>query len=120
MIKSGKKTVKAKKLRKDIDHILKEQVHERDGQICLRCKKPRGAVVIQAAHVYGKGTYTRLRYEPDNILCYACHIHWAHKQPLEFTDWFRANWPDRNDKLHSLKTSAERVNLKELLAELRS
>ena len=121
-IKRGKpprKKTSARKLKQRLDLLVKEFAHERDGQICLRCKKSREQVVLQAAHVDGKGKYVRLRFEPDNILslCYACHLHWAHKQPREFTDWFRENWPNRNDKLDSLKHTAGKVNLKELLAE---
>lgn len=120
--KPPRKKTSARRLKQQIDLIVKELVHERDGQMCLRCKKTRENCVLQAAHVDGKGKYVRLRFEPDNILslCYACHMHWAHKQPREFTDWFRENWPERNERLDSLKRNAEKVNLKELLAELKS
>lgn len=117
--KAPRKKTSARKLKQKLDLLVKQFVHERDGDICLRCKKSRQLIVLQAAHVHGKGKYPRLRFEPDNILslCWQCHMEWAHKQPLEFTDWFRENWPNRNEKLHSMKQSAAKVDLKELLAE---
>lgn len=41
------------------------------------------------SHIYPKGTYRRIEFEPENILplCYACHIHWWHKNPLEAREW---------------------------------
>lgn len=116
--KPPKKKTPARKMKQKLDLAVKVLIHERDGNACLRCK--RSDVVLQAAHVHSKGTYQRLRFEPDNLLtlCYACHIHWAHKEPLEFADWFRANWPERADKLHSLKQNAPKLDLKELYEEL--
>jgi hypothetical protein len=37
----------------------------------------------------------------ENILtlCYACHIHWWHKNPLEAYKWFNANYPALKRKL---------------------
>src|SRR5690349_15956172 len=117
--KGPRKKTSARRLKQQLDLIIREQMLERDGHACLRCKKSN--VVLQAAHVHSKGKYQRLRFELDNLLtlCIGCHLYWAHKEPLEFADWFRANWPDRADKLHSLKNSAPKVDLKEMLGALR-
>ena len=116
--KPPKKKTSARRIKQQLDLLIKAQMLERDGPACLRCKKSN--VVLQAAHVHSKGKYPRLRFELDNLLtlCYGCHLHWAHKEPLEFTDWFRANWPDRADRLHSLKNTAPKIDLKELRAQL--
>lgn len=40
--------------------------------------------------------------ELDNIirLCFRCHFHWWHKNPLEAGDWFDEKWPGRKERLY--------------------
>lgn len=66
-----------KKLDKEWSRIIR--LRER----CARCSKPE----VQAAHIFSRRNYST-RWNLDNgiPLCYACHIFWAHKEPVLFTD----------------------------------
>jgi ribosomal protein L37AE/L43A len=104
----------------ELDLFVREKVFERDGWKCVKCGKSKvsGISVLQVAHVYPKGKYQRLRFEIDNLLslCYACHMIWLHRNPMEFSSWFRANYPERARKLEFLKDAAAKVNVKEALS----
>jgi len=58
----------------------------RDGNKCLRCPSKKR---LAASHIYPKGMYRRLEYDPDNVktLCYPCHIHFWHKNPIDAQIW---------------------------------
>lgn len=102
-IKRQSKKQKAKKA-KDLE--LKYQIHERDGWQCVVPTKYRNhGGALQAAHVYSKGRWPNLRHVAENLLsmCWSHHFHWAHKEPLEFTDWWRATYPERETFLQDLK-----------------
>jgi hypothetical protein len=45
--------------------------------------------VLQVAHIMPKGSHPRLRYQRANVLllCFYCHLHRAHKDPIAFTSW---------------------------------
>ena len=47
------------------------------------------------------------RYDPDGALClcYKCHIHRWHHEPMEAAHFMETNWPGRYDKL-KLKSNA--------------
>lgn len=49
---------------------------------CLRCRKERPLFV---SHIEPKGQFPALRWDERNAFafCYACHIHWWHKNPRE-------------------------------------
>ena len=55
---------------------------------CQRCGREDGT--LQCSHVYPKGTYRSMRWEPDNakLLCYRCHL-WWHLNPVLAADWLR-------------------------------
>ncbi len=101
----------------ELDLYVREKVFERDGWKCVKCGKV-DKLSLQCAHVYPKGKYPRLRFEMDNLLalCYACHMHWAHKDPIAFASWFAANYPEKLRKLMFLKEAAAKQNVKELLS----
>lgn len=87
--------------KKELNGIIHEILLRRDKK-CLRCTKPD----FQASHIFPKGTYRRMEFEPDNIiaLCYACHIHWWHKNPFEAKDWLEfAIDPERLKKLNLMR-----------------
>lgn len=117
--KPPKKKTSARKLKQQCDMIVRTKVFERDGDACCRCGTDDN---LQAAHVYPKGSYPRLRFLEVNILCLCLrdHLYWAHKSPIEFSEWFLKAYPERAAQLRLLKDTAPKVNLKELLAELRS
>lgn len=67
--------------------LMYECVTSKWGTMCIKCKRNKG----QMSHIYPKGKYRRLEFEPDNVLplCYHCHIHWWHKNPIEAQEWLK-------------------------------
>jgi 5-methylcytosine-specific restriction endonuclease McrA len=55
--------------------------------ICQRCGKREN---LQTAHIFGR-TYLNTRWDLDNLLCLCpdCHINFAHKCPILFTEFVR-------------------------------
>ena len=66
-----------------LDKLCRKIVIKRD-KVCLRCGKwvesGRG-FGMQAAHIYGKGSHPRMRFDTRNIilLCQPCHYWWHAK-----------------------------------------
>ncbi len=60
---------------------------------------------MQASHVLPEGAYPNLKFDPDNIIpqCYAHHIHWWHKSPMEAGLWFQKEYPKQWKYLLSMK-----------------
>jgi len=77
---------KTKHQDKVLKSILRQILILRDGEFCLKCGKTER---LSASHIYPKGRYRSMEYEPDNLklLCYYCHIHWWHKNPIEAKEW---------------------------------
>lgn len=106
-----------RKLNQRADLLVKQLVHERDGNKCVKCGKSER---IQAAHILSKGRYQRLRFEPLNILtlCVGCHLFGAHKDPVDFARWLESKYPGRYDQLQVLAAVARKVDVKELIIAL--
>jgi hypothetical protein len=57
----------------------------------------------------------------ENILtlCYACHIHWWHKNPLEAAKWFKGKYPALQRKMLKMSqqylSENDRVKIKTYL-----
>lgn len=105
----------ARKIKQELDLLLKAHVHERDGYACLKCG--RYGKGLQAAHIFPKGKYQRLRFDPLNLLtlCVGCHLFWAHKDPIGFYEWIREKWPMRIEQLKVCAAVARKLDLQELL-----
>ena len=71
-----------------LNKLLHELVGLRDNPWCLRCKKTER---LNLSHIYPKGRYRRLEFDPDNLkfLCYGCHLGWWHKNPIEAHEWLK-------------------------------
>ena len=82
---------------KTLDKLVREAIFARD-RVCVRCGR---IDQLAPSHIYPKGRYTRLRWDTDNILtlCFACHICWWHKNPIEAGNWFREKYPELSKKL---------------------
>ena len=82
------------KLTKHEKSVMEKLLHEacvlRDEGKCRKCGKSN---TLCASHIYPKGKYKRMRYLLDNVisLCYYCHIHWWHKNPIEAKEWADEN-----------------------------
>jgi hypothetical protein len=53
-------------------------------------------------------------------LCLGCHLFWWHKDPVSAGEWFVKTYPERWEQLQILKDTAPKVNIKELIEELRA
>lgn len=86
-----KQKVSKSRLIKKLDMLFSKKIRERDGA-CLRCGKSGN---LQCAHLISR-TYKHLRWNERNCitLCYACHIHWSHRNPLEFSEWLQKVLPE--------------------------
>lgn len=104
-------------VRKKLDDILRVQIRERDGNRCQKCGRTNG---LGISHVFPKGRYAALRWEPANLmlLCWFCHGHWWHLHPVESGEWFRKNWPERYEQLWALANQGQKVNPKQLYEQL--
>ncbi len=72
-------------IKKKLKKICSQIVIARDKR-CLRCGKTER---LAGAHIKSVGSYPNMRFDLDNMicLCYACHIHWWHKEPLDAVKW---------------------------------
>jgi len=79
------KKVSRKTLRNKLDMLCSFLIR-RKGK-CQRCGKKDN---LQTAHIFGR-TYLNTRWDLDNLLCLCadCHINFAHKCPILFTEFVR-------------------------------
>lgn len=85
------KKIKVKSSKKKADDIFSLIVRARDGK-CLRCGTTKN---LQCAHVINRDHLAH-RWDKKSCLtlCYGCHIHWWHKEPLEAHEWLKEKYPD--------------------------
>lgn len=83
--KKHKKKPTMAQMRKRLDRLWFESIYERD-KSCQRCKR---GDTLAAHHIFGKKAYPAGRWNTDNgvLLCYGCHIFFAHGRPEEFRRW---------------------------------
>lgn len=77
-----------KKQKLEIKGLIRQVIVLRDGEYCLRCGSTQK---LQMSHIFSVGAHKKLEYDWDNIkfLCYRCHFHWWHKNPMEASEWIR-------------------------------
>ncbi|MGE5626469.1 MAG: hypothetical protein ACM3UK_00075 [Actinomycetes bacterium] len=70
-------------LKKKADILFSQ--HIRSLGYCEKCGKTSN---LQCAHIISRSVI-HLRYEPKNALCLCagCHLYWAHKEPLAFSEF---------------------------------
>lgn len=115
--KRRREIMKGAKMR-SVDNLFSKIVRSQT-PYCERCKKTTS---LQCSHVIPR-TYITTRWDIDNAitLCYACHIHWWHKNPHEAVKWFDERWPGRYEQLkaranqkHTRSREEEYLRLKEI------
>ena len=76
------------KLKKKLDTIFSLKVRERDGFKCRKCGRVNKH--NHCAHIFSRNSLS-VRYEMKNAICldYYCHLQWAHREPVEFTEWVK-------------------------------
>lgn len=84
---------------KECMKLAKQVVKIRDLDTCQKCWKKWPW--LHCSHVIADWKDTRLSVDTWNmkLLCYACHIHRFHKNPLIATEWFKNEFPDRYEYL---------------------
>lgn len=122
MIRRGKRS-RRKSARQELvneaDAWVRAIILQRQGVNCLKCEKPKP---LQAAHILPKGHYPSMRFVLANVigLCVGCHLFWAHKDPLGFTEWLDKKFPSRVDDLRAQSLIRYKPDLKEVIASLKA
>ena len=78
---------KYNQLVKQADKLFSEIVRKKT-PFCQKCGTTSH---LQTAHIVSRRNHA-LRWDFRNVvvLCYKCHLHWAHVQPLEFAEFIKA------------------------------
>ena len=89
-VKELMRAINKTKLKKKLDVIFSKVIRARDKR-CLKCGKRES---LQCAHLASR-THLAGRYDELNAitLCVGCHLYWAHKSPIEFSEWLKATHP---------------------------
>lgn len=88
----------------------KRQVRQDHDFKCEYCGQGEPLKQTHGSHIYGEGTYKSMSADKDNILCLCATHHvggyWKnnkepswHESPMEMTEWFRTNYPERHEEL---------------------
>ena len=72
-------------LKKKLDKLFSLKV--RSVGKCERCGSTSN---LQCAHVYSRKNLS-IRWDLENAVCLCLkdHLYWAHKEPIEFTEWVK-------------------------------
>lgn len=122
-----KKTTR-RRLRQNLDKLVKDYVKRRDNYTCQKCGKKLASRDCHGSHVIPVSAGLRWAYDPENIkiLCFHCHINWWHKNPTESGVWFKQKFPERWVYIERVKPeynkheSIKDFQLEELYQELKS
>ena len=96
------------KERKELNALLRKLVIKRDKEECLRCGNTDK---LHMSHIYPKGTYRRMEYDPDNLklLCFRCHFYFWHRNPIEAKEWLdTVLTPERSQRLKNIAISRDK------------
>ena len=110
-----------KQLKKSLDILWSELVKRRDKQ-CIRCSKVER---LNAAHIFSRSQKS-VRWDLANgiALCSGCHIFWAHKNPVEFSEFVKKHLGVQKYEELRLKAKTlvkvDRAFLEKTMSELQS
>ncbi len=108
------------KQKKDLDKLFSLVIRERDDYTCQKCGTQNKHV--QCAHIFSRSNLS-VRWELDNgiTLCYYCHLNWAHRNPVEFTEWAEDYLGlDKWDTLKVLRNVKSNIDYKQKKQELQN
>lgn len=105
------------KEKKELDRLFSLAVRTRDNYTCQKCGKQHKHV--QCAHIFSRSNLS-VRWEMRNAItmCYFCHLQWAHRQPVEYTEWIKNYLGADYEKLQELANTKVKINYKEKRKEL--
>ena len=85
-----------------LDPLFREMLSEH-WSVCVYCN--RYSSNLQVSHVYPKGAYQCLRYDPMNVIPLdgQCHKFFWHENPIDAYKWFEARFPNRFAYLQEAK-----------------
>jgi hypothetical protein len=87
------------------------------------CEKCGSSSSLSAHHAFGR-RHRATRWDLYNgvALCYPCHIHWSHRDPCSFAEWFRKRVGDdqynRLSEAHTLPALHTEEDLQGILSGL--
>jgi 5-methylcytosine-specific restriction endonuclease McrA len=84
------------KLKKDLDKLVKDSVKIRDNYTCQHCLKKVTGTNCHGSHILPVGSYSNMQFDPRNIkvLCFHCHRHFWHNNPLEAGEWYKQTFTE--------------------------
>lgn len=103
-------------LEKALDKAWSLFVRDRDQE----CQKCHGKGSVAPHHAFGR-RHRATRWDVMNGvgLCFACHIHWAHRDPAGFAEWFRNHvGDDQYNRLAEIHNQAVKHSMEELRSML--
>ena len=107
----------AKSRVKICDDLWSKAVHERAGGKCEFCGSEKR---LQSHHVIPRTNYaTRYLLENGVRLCYKHHFFWAHKDALDFSNWFKYHRNNDYFKIENVRHSQEKNNYEEIEHKLK-
>jgi hypothetical protein len=120
-LRKQKKSLTLTQLKKKLDDAFAAFIRRRDDK-CMRCNRWDN---LQCAHIFSR-SHMATRWDPDNALCLClkCHLFWAHRAPIEFSEWIRDvylgefNYQQLRAKANSIKIW-QRWEMEELLQTLK-
>ena len=122
--RAKKKSLRKKskrRLNREADNLWSKAVKEPG--FCRRCKRMPPAVQLHAAHIKPKGMFRNhaLRCDLKNglCLCYSCHLHWAHKDPIGFTEWLDKEIPGCREYLNTQAAKHLKFDPEKAITELK-
>ena len=70
---------------KKLDTLFAAKVREIG--FCQHCGSKNN---LQCAHIFSRKNLS-VRWDPENAVCfcYRCHFYWAHRNPIEYTEWVK-------------------------------
>jgi len=105
-----------RKIEKECDELWSKIV--RSTGECQRCGKK---TALQAAHIISR-KHKLFRWDLRNglCLCVRCHLYWQHREPVEFTEWLKTNYPEKYRLVLEKDKITGRVDIEKVREELRS
>ena len=107
------------RLKKQCDELFSKIIRLRDKK-CLKCGTNKN---LQVAHLISRKNLAHRWDENSAItLCYACHLYWYHKEPIEAAEWLKRLFPNFYDYVIKHKgdlvlTNINYLELKEKLSK---
>lgn len=114
--KKRKKKSSKTKLKEKAWVAVREAIFVRDNYTCQHCFKDVKGSDCQPSHVLSKAAFPWLEYDMINVktLCYRCHFHFWHKNPLLASEWFTKEFPLRMEYLNEQRKNQHKLSEEEV------